>query len=249
MSGVVGGRSPLPRAMTAPRATVAPRPGMAERLSRMVQLPTVSAELEQRGMEPFDRFTALLAELYPLVHDRLELERHTDLGLLFRWRGRREAADGPLVLMAHYDVVPVDETDAWSHPPFDGHIADGWVHGRGTLDDKGPLLVVLEAVENLLAAGFTPARDVYVSLGGNEEVFGAAAREIAGSLRDRGIVPWLVLDEGGAVVDAPLPFVEGQAAMVGVAEKGIVTLRLSARGEGGHAAAPPRVTAVRRVAR
>ncbi len=228
---------------------VTQRPGMPARLSLLVRLPTVSAELEQRGMKPFDDFVELIAELYPLVHEHLELERHTDLGLLFRWKGRAATPDAPLVLMAHYDVVPVDETDAWTYPPFEGRIADGWVYGRGTLDDKGPLLVVLEAVENLLADGFTPARDVYLSFGGNEEVFGAAARAIATSLRDRGIVPWLVLDEGGAVVDAPLPFVAGQAAMVGVTEKGILTLRLSTRGEGGHASAPPSHTAVRRIAR
>lgn len=228
---------------------VTPRPGIDERLSRLIRVPTVSAELDQRGMQPFDEFIALLAELYPLVHARLELERHTDLGLLFRWRGLRDAPDGPLVLMAHFDVVPVDESDPWTYPPFEGRIADGWVHGRGALDDKGPLVVVLEAVENLLAAGFTPARDVYLSFGGNEETYGGAARAIAGVLRDRGIVPWLVLDEGGAVVDAPLPFVRGQAAMVGVAEKGVLTLRLHARGEGGHASAPPPLTAVGRISR
>lgn len=223
------------------------RPGIAERLSRMIQLPTVSAELDERGMAPFDDFVALLAELYPLVHAQLTLERVTDLGLLFHWRGSSDAA--PVVLMAHYDVVPVDESDPWTHPPFSGTIADGRVHGRGTLDDKGPLIVVLEAVENLLAAGFTPARDVYLSFGGNEETFGAAAVEIARLFQERGIVPWLVVDEGGAVVDAPLSFVQGRAAMIGVGEKGVLTLRLSARGDGGHASAPPTLTAVRRIAR
>lgn len=226
-----------------------PRPGIAERLSRMIQLPTVSAELEERGAEPFERFVTLLADLYPLVHDTLTLERHTDFGLLYRWEGQRAASDGPVVLMAHYDVVPVDESDAWSHPPFAGAIADGRVHGRGALDDKGPLLVVLEAVENLLAEGFTPARDVYLSFGGNEETYGRAAEEIARVLHGRGIVPWLVVDEGGAVVDAPLPFVPGRSAMIGVGEKGVMTVTLSARGEGGHASAPPALTAVRRVAR
>ena len=226
-----------------------PRKGIAERLSRMIQLPTVSAELDSRGQQPFEDFVALLRELYPLVHEHLELERHGDLGLLYRWKGRRDAPDGPVVLMAHFDVVPVDETDGWTHPPFEGRIEDGWVFGRGTLDDKGPLLAVMEAVENLLTAGFTPARDVYLSFGGNEETFGDAAATIAQSLRDRGIVPWLVLDEGGAVVEAPLPFVTGEAAMVGVAEKGLLTLELSTRGEGGHASAPPTLTAVRRIAR
>lgn len=225
----------------------APRHGIAERLSQMIRLPTVSAELGERGLEPFESFVALIAEQYPLLHESLALERHTEFGLLFRWMGT--GAGDPLVLMAHYDVVPVDESDEWTHPPFAGVIADGVVHGRGALDDKGPLIVVLEAVENLLAAGFTPARDVYLSLGGNEETFGDAAEEIARVLRERRITPWLVVDEGGAVVDAPLPFVPGRAAMIGVGEKGVMTVRLSARGDGGHASAPPDLTAVRRIAR
>ncbi|MGF2948979.1 M20/M25/M40 family metallo-hydrolase [Microbacterium alcoholitolerans] len=224
------------------------RPGIAERLSQMIQLPTVSAELEQRGHEPFAAFERLIAEQYPLVHQHLALEKHTDYGLLFRWKGRG-GADAPAVLMAHYDVVPVDESDAWTHPPFEGRIADGRVYGRGALDDKGPLIVVIEAVENLLASGFTPARDVYLSFGGNEETFGTAAQAISDSFRQRGITPWIVIDEGGAVVDAPLPFVPGRSAMVGVGEKGVLSIRLTARGDGGHASAPPTRTAVRRIAR
>jgi carboxypeptidase PM20D1 len=225
------------------------RPGIAGRLSQMIRIPTVSAELDERGPAPFEEFVALIAELYPLTHRDLRLERHTDFGLLFHWAGSGAAGRDPLVLMAHYDVVPVDESDAWTYPPFAGTIADGSVYGRGALDDKGPLLVVLEAVENLLADGFVPSRDVYLSFGGNEETYGKAAEEIARVLRARGVMPWLVLDEGGAVVDAPLPFVPGRAAMIGVGEKGVMTLRLAARGEGGHASAPPSLTAVRRVAR
>lgn len=228
--------------------TATPRPGIADRLSRMIRIPTVTTGGGEGPSEPFEEFVVLLRELYPLVHERLTLERITDLGLLYRWAGTRPEAS-PVVLMAHIDVVPVEETDAWTHPPFGGVIADGHVHGRGALDDKGPLIVAIEAVENLLAAGFRPPRDVYLSFGGNEETYGQAAATIAKTLAERGIVPWLVLDEGGAVVPAPLPGVVGTAAMIGVGEKGVVTLRLSARGEGGHASAPPPMTAVRRIAR
>jgi carboxypeptidase PM20D1 len=221
---------------------------MAERLSRMIQLPTVSAEVDERGGAPFEAFVDLIDELYPRIAATLTRERFTDFGLLYHWAGRDSAAD-PVVLMAHYDVVPVDPSDAWTHPPFEGRIADGFVYGRGALDDKGPLLVVLEAVEQLLVSGHVPARDVYLSFGGNEETFGGGAQAIAATFRERGITPWLVLDEGGAVVDAPLPFVTGTAAMIGVGEKGILTLRLNARGTGGHASAPPTRTAIGTLAR
>ncbi|WP_221584305.1 M20/M25/M40 family metallo-hydrolase [Microbacterium sp. G2-8] len=221
-------------------------PPIAGRLAKMVRLQTVSAEVDVRGSEPFEQFVELLAELYPLVHEHLHRERITDLGVLFRWRG---TGDGdPVVLMAHYDVVPAS-ADAWSEDPFAGVVRDGWVHGRGTLDDKGPLLVILEAVEALLSAGFAPARDVYLSFGGDEEVYGAAARSIAGALDARGIRPWLVMDEGGAVVDAPLPFISGRAAMIGVGEKGVVTLRIEAQTDAGHASAPSGKSAIDRIAR
>lgn len=229
----------------------APRGTAAERLSRMIQLPTVSAEIAERGPEPFEAFIALLPELYPLVHERLELERIGEWGLLYRWAGSggERGAEEPAVLMAHYDVVPVDESDDWSYPPFEGRIADGFVYGRGSLDDKGQLLVILEAVESLLSEDFTPARDVLLSFGGNEESFGTSALEISDELKQRGVRPWIVLDEGGAVTDAPLPFVTGTAAVIGAGEKGIATLRLSARGEAGHASVPPPLTAVGRVSR
>lgn len=224
------------------------RSGIAERLSQMIRLPTVSAELEQRGRDPFQAFERLIAEQYPLVHEHLALEHHGEFGLLFRWEGQEPESE-PVVLMAHYDVVPADGSDYWTYPPFEGRITGGRVYGRGTLDDKGPLIVVIEAVENLLADGFTPQRDVYLSFGGNEETFGDAALTISDVFRERGITPWLVVDEGGAVVDSPLPFVPGSAAMIGVGEKGLATLRLSARGDGGHASTPPTLTAVRRIAR
>lgn len=230
-----------------PNDDIPRRDGAAERLARMIRIPTVSAEFAARGPAPFEEFVALLAELYPRVHQTLELERITDLGLLYRWRGASDAP--PVVLMAHYDVVPADALDGWTHRPFDGVVHDGWVHGRGALDDKGPLLVIMEAVEDLLATGFTPARDVYLSFGGNEETFGDAAKAIAQTLRERGVVPWLVVDEGGAVVDAPLPFVSGRAAMIGVSEKGVATFRIETRGEGGHASAPHGPTAIGRIAR
>lgn len=218
------------------------RAGSAQRLSRMIQIETV----QTNGDEPFEAFVALLAAEYPLVHERLTLEHVTDRGLLYHWRGA--SSERPVVLMAHYDVVPAPAND-WTDHPFSGTVADGVVWGRGALDDKGPLLVVIEAVENLLAEGFVPPSDVYLSFGGNEETYGSAAVAIAELFQERGIMPWLIIDEGGAIVDAPLSFVPVQSAMVGVGEKGIVTAHLRVAGTGGHASAPPKRSTAGRLAR
>ncbi|MGN6125822.1 MAG: M20/M25/M40 family metallo-hydrolase [Humibacter sp.] len=228
-------------------STTEVREGIADRLSRLVQVPTISAHVEQSGPTAFHEFEGLLRELYPLVHERLELEKVTDFGLLFRWPGATSGS--PAVLMAHYDVVPVGDEAAWSRPPFSGLIADGIVWGRGTLDDKGAVCVLLDAAENLLAQDYAPARDVYLWLGGNEETYGTAAKAAVALFVERGIRPWIVLDEGGAVVDEPLSGIRMSAAMVGVAEKGTATLRLTARSQPGHASAPPKLTATDGIAR
>ena len=226
------------------------RSNSAERLSALVQIPTVSASVESTGTGPFERLIGTLRLLYPLIHERLEMERVTQLGLLFRWRGADESlANEPLVLMAHFDVVPADGADGWTHPPFEGVIADGRVWGRGTLDDKGTLVCLCEAVESLLASGFTPQRDVYLSFAGSEETYGEDAAAIATTLKERGIRPYLVLDEGGAVIDAPLSWVKVRTAMVGVGEKGIMTVRLETQAEPGHASTPNSLTAVSRIGR
>lgn len=225
-----------------------------ERLRALIRVPTVSrTERERQDADAFARFPALLAELYPRVHATLELERVGDVGLLYRWPGA-ERGDA-VILMAHWDVVPADES-GWTHEPFDADVStdsDGSrrIWGRGTIDDKGALGGILEAVEDLLAAGFTPRHDVYLSFGGDEEVQGAAAEAAVDLLLERGVAVELVLDEGGAVVQGQFPGVSEPTAVIGIAEKGVSTIELRASEPGGHAAHPPRarLTATARLAR
>jgi carboxypeptidase PM20D1 len=213
----------------------------AERLSALVQIETVSALMDSTGIGPFERFIETLRLQYPLLHDNLHLERITDLGLLYRWRGMDSSlSQEPLVLMAHFDVYPATNVDQWTYPPFSGAIAEGRVWGRGAFDDKGSLASICETVETLLTRGFTPSRDIYLVFTGNEETTGEAAEACALTLRDRGVRPAMVLDVGGAIVDAPLPHVDVRTAMVGVGEKGEMTVKLTCEGNPGQVAAPSR---------
>ena len=167
--------------------------------------------------------------------------------LLYRWPGA--SSEDPLVLMAHMDVVPVVEAE-WQHPPFGAEIVgegeDAELHARGAIDDKGSLVAIFEAVETLVAEGFTPARDIYLSFGHNEETAGDGARGIVAHLEERGIHPGLVLDEGGAVVEGIIPGVDVPTAMIGVAERGVMTLVMTVREQGGHASTPPAMPATAR---
>ena len=229
-----------------------------ERLRALVRIPTVSRPQSGPGPrtdpEPFTRFTEALLQLYPRLHEHLERESVGARGLLYRWRGSDPTgASRPTVLMAHLDVVPATD-DGWRHPPFDATLTLGddgepEVWGRGTIDDKGALVAVLEAVDRLLAAGFTPRHDVLLSFGGDEEVAGDDARAAVALLRQRGIRPALVLDEGGAIVRDAFPGLDEPFALIGVTEKGITTLRLRVEQQGGHAASPPPFAATERLAR
>lgn len=218
------------------------------KLQRLVRIPTVShRDGDQVDTAAFDRLLAEMADLFPLLHARLELTRVGSHGLLAHWRGA--SAERPVVLMAHLDVVPVDEDTPWTHPAFDGVLADGFLWGRGTLDDKGCVVGICEAVERLLAEDFTPAQDVWLSFGCDEETRGTAAEAAVALLRERGVRPWFVLDEGGAVAHDAFPGVEKAVAVIGVAEKGTTSLQMRVDGAGGHASTPARNGPTARIAR
>lgn len=223
----------------------------AASLAELVRFRTVSSRVPAEvDAEEFEAFLAALPRLYPSVHAALEVERVNGAALLFRWPGTSEdPGSRPTVLMAHYDVVPAGDEQAWTHPPFSGHSDATHLWGRGTLDDKGQLVAILEAAEALLGEGFAPAHDVYFSFGNNEETAGDSAAAAVELLAGRGVRPWLVLDEGGAVAGGAFPGVSRPAAVVGVAEKGILDVELLTRDPGGHASTPPRMGATARLAR
>lgn len=214
----------------------------AEKLSRMVQIETISRpKTDQR--EKFLRFHRELEALFPLVHERLE-KTEIDGNLLFFWKGR--SAERPVVLMSHQDVVPAE--GEWLHPPFSGEIADGKVWGRGSADTKCSVMAFFQAVEELLQEGFVPEQDVYLSSSCTEEVGGDGCPRLVAELKRRGVKPFLVCDEGGAIVQEPIGGVKGYYAMLGVLEKGLGDIRLSARSNGGHSSYPPKNSPIARLA-
>ena len=215
----------------------------AGKLSRMVQAETVSRDGEEQR-EKFLSFHRLLEELFPLVHENME-KTEIDGNLLFFWKGRSSAR--PVVLMSHQDVVPAE--GEWEHAPFSGDVADGKVWGRGSADTKCSLMAFFEAAEELLAEGFVPEQDVYLSSSCTEEIAGDGCPKLVAELKRRGVKPWLVCDEGGAIVQEPVGGVKGYYAMLGVLEKGAGNLRVSARSNGGHSSYPPKNSPIARLAR
>ncbi|HEX7812090.1 MAG TPA: M20 family peptidase [Burkholderiales bacterium] len=218
-----------------------------QRLAQAVRFRTVSSQdpASFPGGE-FGALHAFLAGSFPRMHSALAREKINGHSLLYEWRGS-DASLAPILLLAHQDVVPADPAslDQWTHPPFSGKVAEGFIWGRGTLDDKGSLMALHEAVEALLTEGFRPARTVYFGFGHDEEVGGRqGAAKISARLAERGIRLESVLDEGQVVTSGIVPGFNRPVALIGIAEKGYLSLELLVEAEGGHSSMPPRQTAI-----
>ena len=218
-----------------------------ERLSQALQFRTVSTqELTFLYRPEFDRFIDFLEDEYPEVHNTLERERVNGYTLLFKWEGTDP--DLPAAMFqGHYDVVPVEPgtEDDWTHPPFSGNISDGFVWGRGAIDDKSGIFSYLEALDYLIAKGYQPGRTMYVALNHDEEIGGRmGARKVADLMLERETDIAFVADEGMPVAQEIMEGLEHPIAMIGVAEKGYVSVELNIQKEGGHSSMPPRLTTI-----
>lgn len=207
-----------------------------ENLRTLVRFKTVS--YRDNSLEDDAQFQALLNELpklYPNVYKTCTQTLMDDRGVLILWQGKKH--DAPSVMMAHYDVVPVNE-ELWDKPPFEAVLEDGVIWGRGTLDTKVTVNGILSAAEKLIADGFVPENDIYFAFSGGEEINGKGAVNIVDYFEKNNIELALVVDEGGAVVENVFPGVSKPCGLIGIAEKGLMDVLYTSKSAGGHASAP-----------
>lgn len=207
-----------------------------ENLQTLVRFKTISyRDKSKEDDNEFEGLIKKLPELYPNVFEKCEFKRLPDRALLFKWGGAESGK--PTVLMAHYDVVPVNE-ELWDKPAFDGILENGVLWGRGTLDTKVTFNGVLFSVNHLISQGFTPKNDIYLAFSGGEEINGNGAKNIVDYFEENNIELSLVVDEGGAVVENVFPGVKTPCGLIGIAEKGMVDVKYEVESAGGHASAP-----------
>lgn len=204
----------------------------AKKLSKMIQCETISVR-DVPNTEKFEHFQEVLKELFPLVFSRCDV-RKFESSLLIKLKGNGKGE--PILLMSHQDVVPA--TGEWKYPPFSGAIEEGKVWGRGTVDTKGSLFCIFQAIEELLEENYVPNVDVYIASSSTEEVAGSGAPLTVEYLKKNNIHLQFLLDEGGMIKSEPLKGVNGRFAMIGTLEKGTGNIRFIARSNGGHASAP-----------
>lgn len=151
-----------------------------------------------------------------------------------------------LILLSHMDVVPAEPKE-WQVPPFSGEVKDGYVWGRGALDDKGPGVIALMAMLAIKRSGILLDRDIlFVATGDEEEGGKNGAEWFTDHEKDIFSDAGYLLNEGGGITELP-----GGKKLYGVSvtEKSPLWIRLTARGNEGHASVPAADTAVTRLVR
>ncbi len=240
-------RRPVKKAAAAAEISNLDKDRLAAHLAGMIRYKTVTA-VSMAGLDR-NAFLGLhdyLETTYPRLHAVLEKEVVNEYSLVYRWKGSG-SEQKPFLMMAHMDVVPVDDrtADKWPYGAFSGAIADGYVWGRGAIDMKGQLACIMESVEHLLEEGYVPRRDIYIAFGHDEESMGQlGAQRIVDRLKEKGVRFDFVIDEGGVVMDGKPLGINAMVATIGICEKGYGDLKLTAESAGGHASRPPGQTAV-----
>lgn len=221
-------------------------------LTKAIQFKTISID---ENIPPdsaaFKGFHTFLTEAFPLVDSLLEKKTINDYSLLYTWEGTDQNAK-PIILLSHQDVVPVDEPtlDQWEEDPYSGAVRDGKIWGRGTMDDKGTLMAILEATEMLLSESYKPKRTIYFAFGHDEELGGKnGAKAIAAYLKSQGVQAEFTLDEGGVLAEGQIPGIDAPIAVINVAEKGYVSYELTVETQGGHSSQPPKDNTIGMLAR
>ena len=212
---------------------------IANNLSKMIRINTVT----NKELSEFYKFHNLLEELYPTIYEKGE-KILIDGSLLIKIEGKNKNID-PMLIMSHTDVVEAEGN--WTHPPFSGKIENNIIWGRGTVDTKGSLCAFFEATEDLLKDGFIPECDLYLASSIDEEIMGVGAKKTVDYLEKNGVKLGIVLDEGGAIVEAPMPGLSGYYAMLGIMEKGYANVEFIAKSNGGHSSTPTNDTPIARL--
>ena len=238
---------------TSKQLSVSPAPKVSvsdlvvDHFSQAIKIQTISGEdPEVIDSAEFRKFSKLMISSFPLIDSLLDKKTFNEFSFLYEWPGKNKELK-PVLLMGHLDVVPVspNEIDNWQQPPFSGKVIDGQIWGRGTIDDKISVFGILEAVEMLLSEGYQPERTIFLAFGHDEENLGKyGAEAIAKYLKQQKIRFEYVLDEGYSIVEDMIPGMTIPVALIGIAEKGFTSLKLSVEVEGGHSSMPKTETAI-----
>jgi len=215
-------------------------------LAKMIQVKSLSYDSKLNNEAAFIELKEVMVSLFPKVFETMERMDFPGQGLLMHWPGKNQ--NKPIVLMSHLDVVDVEEK-AWDYPPFSGTIKEGQIYGRGSLDTKSTVFAFYQACEDLINQAYIPDQDIYLYSSTNEETSGPGAGYAVEYLKEKNIHPYMVLDEGGAIVTNALPSVKQALAMVGILEKGYANIKLSAKSLGGHSSTPPKNTPLVRLSK
>ncbi|XP_067387743.1 N-fatty-acyl-amino acid synthase/hydrolase PM20D1 [Emydura macquarii macquarii] len=218
---------------------------LKEALRGAIKIQTVSFSPEDQNITALAEFGSYIRKVFPAVFSAKFIQHEIvgEYSHLFTVQGSDPQLT-PYMLLAHMDVVPASQ-EGWHAPPFSAEELDGFIYGRGTIDNKNSAIGILQALEFLLRRDYRPRRSFYIGIGHDEEVSGhKGAMKIAALLEARGVKLSFLLDEGSVILDGFLKGIKTPVALIGITEKGAITANFSVEKEPGHSSAPPKETSI-----
>lgn len=223
---------------------------VVDRLSKAIQIPTEAFDehkdiSEDFYFQNFTKFHNYLEATFPLIHSKFQLKKINTYGLVFHLEGKITNLK-PLMLLSHQDVVPVEPStvNQWKYPPYSGHYDGEFIYGRGSIDCKGIMFMILEAIELLLSKGFDPSRGIILAFGFDEETSGTiGAAKINEYLLEKfgENSIYAIIDEGNAGI---MPNKDLYMASIATSEKGYLDSLVTLQTGGGHSSMPPDHTSI-----
>jgi len=216
-----------------------------EKFQESIKIPTYwplkSQEGDTTAEAPLFCFQDFIKNNFTAFHNAAQRWVLNPYSVIYHLPGRNST--NAVLFLSHYDVVHA-ENEKWQFDPFGAEIKNGFVYGRGSIDMKSTLICIMEAAENLCAQGWKPEKDIWFSFGGDEERGGyLGAKEAALWFKERKQKFDWILDEGSPVAENQIDGIETPVALIGVEEKGNLSLWLTVEQEPGHASRPPKVQA------
>ncbi|KAG9510466.1 N-fatty-acyl-amino acid synthase/hydrolase PM20D1 [Fragariocoptes setiger] len=224
-------------------------PQILKRFIGALNIPTISYKVHTYDAPEMTKFIEYIEKSYPAIHGSPLITREivANYSLLYTVKGS-DPKLRPYMLTSHIDVVPAVK-ELWDSNPFKAVIKDdGYIYARGTMDAKHLVMAIFEATEFMIKKGFKPRRTYYMAFGHDEEVLGLdGAQEIAKILKVRTKTydkMEYVIDEGLVISETKFPGLPYNIGLIGVAEKGYLSVKVTATGAVGHGSMPPPMTAI-----
>lgn len=203
---------------------------LVRHLTNALRIQAVSSPVDAVFTDANNKLEAYLNVCFPLMQSdpNVKQKRFGTYSRLYRWQGRSQRLK-PILLLLRSDVKDPDlkKIPLWTYNPFLGKIADGFVWGAGSMEDKTATMAALEAFEAMLEQGELPQRSLYIAIIHEEDDSDKNRILLAEMLKNEGLEFELILGTESYISEGLCMGIKKPIALIGCAERKVLEVSLS----------------------